>query len=185
MNMSDPGVARGIRGVRGLLALVVMAGGLAGCSLLSPFTTCEGTAAALKSLERDPVLEARPEGTTELKGFEGLSAECLDDSGDAWMYASRLYVAPVDAGTVMRFYREAAPEQGWTRRPNRWLLPEEEAGFCFSQQEENGVRELDVRIMPARQAKEMYGYEPPAGPAVETLYTVEVGASVDGTPMEC
>ncbi|MCX4528771.1 MULTISPECIES: hypothetical protein [unclassified Streptomyces] len=181
MDMADSGVARGMRA---LPALVVVAGALTGCSLLSPFTTCEGTGAAVTSLRQDPILELRPGATRELKGFEGVSAECLDDSGDAWMYANRLYVAPVDEGTVLRFYREAAPAQGWTLRPDRWHMSEEMAGFCLSQGE-GQVRELDVMIMPTRQAKEMYDYQPPAGPVVETLYTVEVGASVDGTPTEC
>ncbi|MFE3992100.1 hypothetical protein ACFXPW_10525 [Streptomyces goshikiensis] len=197
MDMVGAGLARGVCGV---LALVVVAGGLTGCSALSPFTTCEGTEAAMTSLRRDPVLEVRPEGTRELKGFEGLSSACVDDSGDAWMTASRLYAAPADAATVLRFYGEAATADGWRQGKGRAdppvlpvlpVLPEvpgppgEMARSCFSRGGEGRVRELTVDIVPARRAKEEYGWEPPAPPAVETLYTVDVGAAVDGTRMEC
>ncbi|MFD6934758.1 hypothetical protein ACFWAP_01190 [Streptomyces goshikiensis] len=194
MDMVGAGLARGVRRV---LALVVVASGITGCSALSPFTTCEGTEAAMTSLRREPVLEVRLEGTRELKGFEGLSSACVDDSGDAWMTASRLYAAPADAATVLRFYREAATADGWRQGKGRAdppvlpVLPGvpgppgEMARSCFSRGGEGRVRELTVDIVPARRAKEEYGWEPPAPPAVETLYTVDVGAAVDGTRMEC
>ncbi|MBT2454694.1 hypothetical protein [Streptomyces sp. ISL-86] len=195
MNMSDSGVGRGtrgMRGARGVLALVVVAGGLTGCSLLSPFTTCRGTGPALERLAGYPVLEARPEGAAAPPGADGageadgaVASECLDDSGDAWMYARRVYVAPVGRGEVLRFYREAAAADGWKEARNSSGVPADVAGLCFSRGGEGNWRELDLSFMPASEAKEFYGYEPPADPRAETFYSIEVGAGVDGERLDC
>ncbi|WP_283844515.1 hypothetical protein [Streptomyces sp. RerS4] len=175
MDMLSPGVARGLRV---LPALALTAGCLTGCSMLSLFPTCEGTEVELSRLERDPVLEERPEGTVELKGFEGVTAECVEDSGDAWLSASRLYVAPVDPRTLMRRYREAAEQRGWTVQPNPTVLPEEVAGLCFSSAGQGRSRDVTVQVVWAREAKEEYGYEPPPGPSAHTLYRLDVSTGV-------
>lgn len=170
-----------------LLATTLMAVGLTGCSSLSPFHTCEGTEARVKELSVQPVLTSVPPGATVPKDFASVDAECLDDSGDAWLYAERTYAFPGSRQEVVDFYRTTAEADGWHLRsdPVDPDVADTEAGLCFTKGGDGDALMLTVRFTTARQLRIEYDYD--AGPEFDSGsgFHIEVGSETDGARTGC
>ncbi|MFE1830939.1 hypothetical protein [Streptomyces yangpuensis] len=162
-----------------LLSAAIVAGGPTGCSMLSPFTTCDGTEARMKELESLPLLASPPPGATPPRGFDGVHSECADDSGDAWLSAGRVYAYPGTRQEVLDHYRKAAEADGWRFEPQP-VAGHESLGSCFTKGEDGRAKQLALRFVSAQEFSEFHGRE--AGPefASGAGFDIEVGSAADG-----
>ncbi|MGW1726496.1 hypothetical protein ACWCQK_26625 [Streptomyces sp. NPDC002306] len=171
-----------------LLATALFATGLTGCSGLSPFNTCDDTATRVQDLRSQPILEFVPEGAIAPKSLASVYAECIDDdSGDAWLYAERIYAFPGSRQEVVDFYRVAATADGWRLEhdPSGSNTPETTAGLCFTKGGDGEALMLTVSFTNARLLKVRRGYE--AGPEFDSGsgFEIEVGSETDGAKTGC
>ncbi|MER5893243.1 hypothetical protein [Streptomyces sp. NPDC001876] len=170
-----------------LLATALLASGVSGCSALSPFNTCDDTETRVKALRSQPVLESVPAGATVPKGLAPEPAGCIDDSGDAWLHAERIYVFPGPRQEVVDFYRATAEADGWHLQspPEGLSSPETTAGLCFTRGGDGDALLLTVQFTTARQLKIEHGYE--AGPEFDSGsgFEIEVGSETDGAKTGC
>ncbi|MFI5569921.1 hypothetical protein ACIA6T_21775 [Streptomyces sp. NPDC051740] len=170
-----------------LLATALIAVGLTGCSSLSPFNTCEGTEARVKELSAQPVSTSVPPGATVPKDFARVDVACLDDSGDAWLYAERTYAFPGFRQEVVDFHRTTA-EAGGRHLQSDPMDPDvadTEAGLCFTKGGDGDALMPTVRFTTARQLEIEYDYE--AGPEFDpgSGFHIEVGSETDGAKTGC
>ncbi|MFH8471174.1 hypothetical protein [Streptomyces sp. NPDC018000] len=170
-----------------LLATALLAVGLTGCSALSPFNTCDDTATRVKELRSQSILESVPEGATVPKDLASVHSGCLDDSGDAWLYAERIYAFPGSRQKVVDFYRTTAKADGWRLQsaPPGLSTPETTAGLCFTKGGDGDALLLTVQFTNARQLKIEHDYE--AGPEFDSGsgFEIEVGSETDGAKTGC
>ncbi|MFB6895657.1 hypothetical protein [Streptomyces hydrogenans] len=170
-----------------LLATALMTAGLTGCSALSPFNTCDDTVVRLRDLRSQPILESVPKGATAPKGLAPVYAECVDDSGDAWLYAERVYAFPGSRQEVVDFYHTTAEADGWHLQhdPSDPSTPETTAGLCFTKGGDGEALLLTVQFPTASQLKFIYGYD--AGPEFDSgsAFEIEVGSETDGAETGC
>ncbi|WP_371101662.1 hypothetical protein [Streptomyces sp. PU_AKi4] len=170
-----------------LLATALVAVGLTGCSSLSPFNSCEGTETRVKELSAQPVLTSVPPGATVPKGLASVDAECLDDSGGAWLYAERTYAFPGSRQEVVDFYRTTAKAGGWHLQsdPMDPDVADTEAGLCFTKGGDGDALMLTVRFTTARQLKVEYNYD--AGPEFDSGsgFHIAVDSETDGAKTDC
>ncbi|MEV7172611.1 hypothetical protein AB0O18_23215 [Streptomyces sp. NPDC093224] len=168
-----------------LIATALLAAGTGGCSALAPFSTCEGTDARLRELDALPLLASAPAGAEPAPGSAGAYAECVDDSGDAWLSAGRLYFYPGTEQEVVAHYREAAVAGGWqvhtTRRPSADGRPE----LCLTQGEEGHARKAEVRFVPRRALRDIYRLEPNRESARKLAFEIAAEAATDGAESAC
>ncbi|WP_369147624.1 hypothetical protein [Streptomyces sp. R44] len=171
---------------RPLLSAALAAGALTGCSFLSPFTSCEGTASRVEGLESQGVLTSRPAAATVPRGFEDGTSGCIDDSGDAWLYAERTYAFPGRRAEVIQYYRTAAARDGWRLepQPERPPVPEEIAGLCFTRGGDGEAMLLTVSFMTARELA-FEGYETGPEFASGSGFRIEAGSEADGARTGC
>ncbi|MFF3846428.1 hypothetical protein [Streptomyces sp. NPDC002328] len=170
-----------------LLATALMTAGLTGCSALSPFNTCDDTEARLKDLRSQPILNSTPEGATASKGLDSVDARCIDDTGDAWLYAERVYAFPGSRQEVVDFYRTAAKADGWYLPPAPPALgtPETAAGLCFTRGGDGDALMLTLRFTTAGDLKIEHDYD--AGPEFDSGsgFEMKVGSETDGAKTGC
>ncbi|MFI8348177.1 hypothetical protein [Streptomyces sp. NPDC085596] len=170
-----------------LLATALLTAGLTGCSSLSPFNTCDDTAARLKDLRSQSILDSAPEGATAPKGLDSVDSHCIDDSGDAWLYAARVHAFPGSRQEVVDFYRTTAEADGWRLQhdPSDPDTPETTAGLCFTKGGDGDALLLTVQFTTARQLKIEHGYK--AGPEFDSGsgFEIEVGSETDGAKTGC
>ncbi|MEU3778933.1 hypothetical protein AB0F11_38165, partial [Streptomyces sp. NPDC032472] len=135
------------------------------------------------------------EGAASPPGFAEPYAGCEDggSSGggsDAWLYAGRLYTTAQAPTAVAGFYREAAAADGWAVR----TAPGTGTGtggsgpaadLCFDRSGPGGSRTLELRFSGPDEARDVYGYTPPAGAPPQRIYRVEAAASADGGAFTC
>ncbi|MER5205488.1 hypothetical protein [Streptomyces sp. NPDC002825] len=169
-----------------LLSTALAAGGLTGCSYLSPFTSCEGTGSRAEGLESLAILDSRPAKATVPRGLEEVASGCVDDSGDAWLSAYRTYAFPGSRTEVLRYYRTAAEHDGWHWEQDPWQphVPEETAGLCFTKGEDGEAMMLTVSFMTARDL-EFEGYGPGPEFASGSAFRIEAGSEADGARTGC
>ncbi|MFE0452466.1 hypothetical protein ACFW2D_14450 [Streptomyces sp. NPDC058914] len=170
-----------------LLATALMTAGLTGCSALSPFNTCDDTEARLKDLRSQPILNSIPQGATAPEGLDSVDSRCIDDTGDAWLYAARVYAFPGSRQKVVDFYRTTAQADGWHLQhdpldPN---VPETMAGLCFTKGGDGEALLLTLQFTTASDLKFEYDYD--AGPefASGSGFEIEVGSETDGAKIGC
>lgn len=170
-----------------LLATALMTAGLTGCSTLSPFHTCDDTAARLKGLRSQSILTSVPEGATAPKGLESVDSRCVDDTGDAWLYAARVYAFPGSRQKVVDFYRTTAEADGWQvqQDPLDQGTPDTTAGLCFTRGGDGEALLLTVQFTSAEGLKLEHDYD--AGPEFDSGsgFEVEVGSETDGAKTGC
>ncbi|MEV7557539.1 hypothetical protein [Streptomyces sp. NPDC089795] len=166
-----------------LLSAVIVAGGLSGCSLLTPFKTCEGTEARMKELESLPLLASPPPGASAPRTFDGDYAECADDSGDAWLSAGRTYTYPGTRQEVLDHYRKAAEADGW--RESEQKFGRSPWDVCFTKGEDGRSKVLDVSFPPAHFITDFYGPEAGAEFATGSGFDITVGSEADGATTSC
>ncbi|MFG2973651.1 hypothetical protein ACGFYY_11670 [Streptomyces sp. NPDC048331] len=167
-----------------LLSAVIVAGGLSGCSLLTPFKTCEGTEARMKELESLPLLASPPPGAGAPRTFDGDYAECADDSGDAWLSAGRTYTYPGTRQEVLDHYRKAAEADGWRFEPEP-ALDRNSDDACFTKGEDGQAKTFTLSFPPARFLKEFYGPEAAAEFASGSGFELTAGSEADGATTSC
>ncbi|WP_329101784.1 hypothetical protein [Streptomyces sp. NBC_01439] len=167
-----------------LLSAALVAGGLSGCSFLSPFKTCEGTGARMKELESLPLLASPPPGATSPRTFDGVSSECADDSGDAWLSAGRTYVYPGTRQEVLDHYRRAAEADGWRFVPAP-MSGQDAGGACFTKGGDGRAQVLTLDFPPVRFVTEFYGPEAAAEFASGSGFEISVGSEADGATTSC
>ncbi|PWK65442.1 hypothetical protein BCL76_11247 [Streptomyces sp. CG 926] len=167
-----------------LLSAVLVAGGLSGCSLLTPFKTCEGTEARMKELESLPLLTSPPPGASAPRTFDGNYAECADDSGDAWLSAGRTYVYPGTRQEVLDHYRKAAEADGWRFVPDP-TSRQDTRESCFTKGEDGQAKMLTLAFPPAHFVTEFYGPEAAAEFATGAGFEITVGSEADGATTSC
>ncbi|MFG3491496.1 hypothetical protein ACIQ9R_04305 [Streptomyces sp. NPDC094447] len=169
------------------LATALAAAGLAGCSALSPFHTCDDSAARLKGLRSQSILDSVPDGTTTPEGFDRVDSRCVDDTGDAWLYASRVYRFPGSRQHVVDFYRATAGADGWELQhdPYDRSTPESTAGLCFTRGGDGEALLLTVQFLMGDDLRFDYGQD--AGPQFDSGagFEIEVGSETDGAPTGC
>ncbi|MFJ8017473.1 hypothetical protein [Streptomyces sp. NPDC096339] len=166
-----------------LLSAVIVAGGLTGCSLLSP-TTCEGTDALMKELESLPLLSSPPPGATPPTKSDATFSECADDSGDAYLSASRSYVYAGTRQEVLDHFRRAAEADGWRYEPNP--MPDmRQYNSCFTRGADGEAKELRVFFVKPDQITESYGPDAGREFATGAGFEVTVGADVNGAAGSC
>lgn len=170
-----------------LLATALLAAGLTGCSALSPFNTCDDTATRVKELRSQPILQSAPEGATVPKDMASVDAGCIDDSGDAWLYAARVYTFPGSRQQVVDFYRTTAKADDWHLQhdPSDPNTPETTAGLCFTKGGDGEALLLTVQFTTASDLKLEYDYD--AGPEFDSGsgFEIEVGSETDGAETGC
>lgn len=170
-----------------LLTTALLAGGLTGCSSLSPFNTCDDTATRVKELRSQPILRTAPKGATVPKDLASVDAGCFEDSGDAWLYATRIYAFPGPRQKVVDFYRTTAKAHGWRLQsaPAGLSAPETTAGLCFTKGGDGDALLLTVLFTTPRQLKIEHDYD--AGPEFDSAsgFEVEVGSETDGSKTGC
>ncbi|MFI1286336.1 hypothetical protein ACH4U5_37185 [Streptomyces sp. NPDC020858] len=162
-----------------LLSAAIAAGGLTGCSVLSPFTTCDGTEARMKELESLPLLASPPPGATPPRSHDGFHSECADDSGDAWLSAGRVYLYPGTRQEVLDHYRKAAEADGWRFEPQP-VAGHELMGSCFTKGEEGQAKQLILHFVSAREFTELYGPDTGREFASGAGFDIAVGSAADG-----
>ncbi|MCX4962828.1 hypothetical protein [Streptomyces virginiae] len=167
-----------------LLSAVLVAGGLSGCSFLTPFKTCEGTEARMKELESLPLLASPPPGASAPRTFDGAFSECADDSGDAWLSAGRTYVYPGTRQEVLDHYRKAAEADGWRFEPEP-MPGQERFGSCFTKGEDGQAKVFALSFPPAHFLTEFYGPEAAAEFATGSGFEITVGSEADGATTSC
>ncbi|WP_329385229.1 hypothetical protein OG625_25105 [Streptomyces sp. NBC_01351] len=167
-----------------LLSAVIVAGGLTGCSLLSPFTTCEGTEALMQELNSLPLLDSPPPGATPPKLSEAGYSECADDSGDAYLTAGRTYVYAGTRQEVLDHFHKAAEADGWRYEPNP--IPEmRQFGSCFTRGGDGEAKELRISIVKPDEITEFYGPDAATEFATGAGFDIWVGADVEGARTSC
>ncbi|MFI5567464.1 hypothetical protein ACIA6T_08905 [Streptomyces sp. NPDC051740] len=169
--------------------MTVSTGALTGCQAAADAASvsdCEGTESRVDELKSYDVLDSRPQGTVEPRGFEGLDAGCWEDSGEAQLYAEHTYVFPGDKADVTQHYRAAAEREGWTPSPATRRSSEagQPTNLCFTRGKADNAAMLDVyfltkEILDAEESK--------AGPEFDTGagYRVSVTSSADGAAASC
>ncbi|MCX5271506.1 MULTISPECIES: hypothetical protein [Streptomyces] len=167
-----------------LLSAALVAGGLSGCSFLTPFKTCEGTEARMKELESLPLLASPPPGASLPRTFDGVYAECADDSGDAWLSAGRTYVYPGTRQEVLDHYRGAAEADGWRFVPAP-TFARESGDVCFTKGEDGQAKTFTVSFPPARFMADFYGPEAAAEFATGSGFELTAGSEADGATTSC
>jgi hypothetical protein len=170
-----------------LLAGALMAAGLTGCSELSPFNTCDDTAARLKELRSQPILSSTPEGATVPKGLGSVDWGCIDDSGDAWLYVEHVYAFAGSRQKVVDFYRTTAKADGWRLQPDPVNpdVADTQGGLCFTRGGDGNALLLTVQFTTAHQLNIEHGYD--AGPEFDSGsgFEIEVGSETDGAKTGC
>ncbi|MFI5672547.1 hypothetical protein [Streptomyces sp. NPDC051704] len=162
--------------------VTALAGGLAGCSLVSPYASCEGSEPRLKEMASLTILDAKPPQATPPAGHTEVETACDDDSsGDAWLSAERLYSAPGSKAEILGYYTRAATADGWKPEENTspQRVPAEVAGLCFSKGGEGGAMTLTVTFPTGDK------YLPVPDFGAGTGVGILVGAEIDGSPTSC
>ncbi|MEU6312560.1 hypothetical protein [Streptomyces sp. NPDC047014] len=168
-----------------LLTTALVAGGVGGCSALAPFTTCEGTEDRLRELDSLPLLASAPPGAKAAPGDAGAYAECVDDSGDAWLSARRLYFYPGSEQEVLAHYRRAAEDGGWQVHTPAWPFADPALELCFTQGPEGGARQATVHFVSRRLLHEVYRLPPNRESARGLAFEIEAGSESDGSSSSC
>ncbi|WP_240804734.1 hypothetical protein [Streptomyces sp. LRa12] len=101
-----------------MLATLLAAPALTGCTLMDLAQDCEGTDARVEELAALHILDSRPDEATAARGFEEVDAGCWSDSGDATVYAGRTYAFPGTRADVAAQCRTAARQDGWIPAPD-------------------------------------------------------------------
>jgi hypothetical protein len=121
------------------------------------------------------------------RDLSSLGTGCVDDSGDAWLYADRIYAFPGPRQKVVDFYRTTAKSHGWRLQsaPAGQRAPETAAGLCFTKGGDGDALVLTVQFTTPRQLKIEHGYD--AGPDFDSGsgFEIEVGSETDGSKTGC
>ncbi|GGX82512.1 hypothetical protein [Streptomyces fructofermentans] len=170
-----------------LVATALLTAGLTGCSALSPFNTCEDTAERVKQLRSQPILKSVPKGAIAPKDPTLVESGCIDDSGDAWLYADRIYAFPGSRQQVVDHYLGAAEADGWRLRPDPVDpdIADSVGGLCFTKGGDGHALLLTVQFTTAGQLKVEHEYD--AGPEFDSGsgFEIEVGSETDGATTGC
>lgn len=173
-------------GSRLLFAVMLVGTTLSGCSFISPFTTCEGTEAAVVKLNGLPVLELRPPRAAPVGDGATDGAYCTDDSGDAWLTAKRLYAYDGSRAEVLEYYGREAPAAGWHPVPGLDTGPDGRISvFCFESGEHPSVT---LVFESPEHLRLFYGVEPgpdAIGPGSRIWFSLSAEAASDGSRMSC
>ncbi|MFD9005942.1 hypothetical protein ACFV0T_34190 [Streptomyces sp. NPDC059582] len=80
------------------------------------------------------ILNTTPEGANAPEELGSVDSRCIDDTGDAWLYAARVYAFPGSRQKVVDFYRTTAKADGWQLQHDLSdpSTPETTAGLCFT-----------------------------------------------------
>ncbi|MGW8777624.1 hypothetical protein ACWGNM_06075 [Streptomyces sp. NPDC055796] len=155
---------------------------LAGCSLINPYASCEGSQPRLKEMAALPILDAKPPQATPPAGHPQVETACDDDSsGDAWLSAARLYSASESKTEILGYYTKAARADGWKLEEHASPLhvPAEVEGLCFSKGGDGSAMTLTVTFPSGEKYLPVPDFG--AGTGVEVL----VGAEIDGSSIPC
>lgn len=172
---------------RALLAFLLMATSLCGCSLLPPYETCGGTAAAVAELDQLPALDLRPKGAASVGGGPWAGAECVDDTGGAWLSATRFYAFGGTRKDVLEYYGREARAAGWHPVDDLDTGPDGRvAVFCFESPDRPSIT---LAFDSPQELREVHGTEPhPAsvlGVDARTWFSWSAEAETDGSPISC
>ncbi|MFE7599997.1 hypothetical protein [Streptomyces sp. NPDC057494] len=170
-----------------LLAVALTAGGLTGCSGLAGlagYKDCGGSEERVRSLGALAILDAPPEKATPPRGYEKVDAGCWDDSGEAWVYASRTYAFPGTPEEVLRHYGTEASRDGWHPGPARPPAPGKGIGLCFTRDVDGTPTVLKVYSLTRESFAAEGGAFPPEL-ATGSGFRVEATADASGEPTDC
>ncbi|WP_051806259.1 hypothetical protein [Streptomyces sp. NRRL F-2747] len=162
--------------------VTALAGGLAGCSLIDPYASCEGSEPRLKEMASLTVLDAKPPQATPPAGHTQVETACDDDSsGDAWLSAERLYSASGSKTDIFGYYTKAATADGWKLEEHTSALhvPADVEGLCFSKGGDGSAMTLTVNFPSGEK------YFPVPDFGAGTGVGILVGAEIDGSPIPC
>ncbi|MEU7603590.1 hypothetical protein [Streptomyces sp. NPDC041003] len=173
--------------VRVLLAVLLVGTSLSGCSLLSPFETCEGTGPAVAELDALPALALRPEGAVSVGGGPWAGSSCVDDTAGAWLSAERLHAYGGTREQVLEYYGREAPAAGWRPVDDLDTGPDgRRAVFCFESADRPSIT---LAFESPEQLREVYGVEPDPGALLgvdaRTWFSWSAEAAPDGSRMSC
>ncbi|MBT2408923.1 MULTISPECIES: hypothetical protein [unclassified Streptomyces] len=163
--------------------VTVLAGGLAGCSLIDPYAaSCEGSEPRLKEMSSLTILDAKPSQASPPAGHTQVETACDDDSsGDAWLSAERLYSSTESKTEILDYYTKAAAADGWKLEENTspQRAPVDVEGLCFSKGGDGNAMTLTVSFPTG----DTYAPAPDFGAG--TGFELLVGAEIDGSPTPC
>ncbi|MHB9857894.1 hypothetical protein [Streptomyces sp. YIM S03343] len=158
--------------------LLLPAAFLGACSVIGGDSGCHGTAAELKRLAAQPLLDAAPARATAPPNYRdlGIATACDDDSpGQPWLHADRLYAFPGEREDVIAHYAKAATAAGWEfeRNPAPGALAASVEGACWTRTEKGRhlLLNVDFRLGP-------YSPAPEVGKGI--AYEVSIGSTPDG-----
>ncbi|MFC3576693.1 hypothetical protein ACFOZ0_26095 [Streptomyces yaanensis] len=156
--------------------LLLPAAFLGACSFIGG-DSCDGTAAELKRLAAQPLLDAAPAHAAEPTNYRGVgvSTACDDDSpGEPWLHADRVYAYPGKAADVIAYYTRTAAAAGWRSEPNPPdAAPATVIGACWTKTEQGRHLLLNVDFNT-----DVYSPPPKVGNGI--AYEVSVGSTADG-----
>ncbi|MFJ3927434.1 hypothetical protein [Streptomyces sp. NPDC090022] len=173
MNMAELG-----RAAAWTWAAVLLVGAATGCAFFSPFSSCEGTGAALRALDADPVLQVRPPEAAPATGLDLAGGDCTDDSGDAWLSAERMYSHPGTPRQVLDHYRAVLPAQGWSLRGPDAVDDPVHPVRVLSFSHGSSGRELTLAFETPDTLVQWYDYRPGPETAGHTWYLLMVEEGV-------
>ncbi|MCX5214892.1 hypothetical protein OG689_37500 [Kitasatospora sp. NBC_00240] len=138
-----------VRTLAVLAALVLVA--LGGLALLGGLSDgCDGQSHRLSALQQIDAFRTVPDGSRPTSAPEP-GAECVDDSGDAMLYASQDYPYTGTPAQVTDFYLAALPKLGWGAQPSP------RAGeTCFTRETDAGWTVLRIRFADANLQDQAY-----------------------------
>ncbi|MEU6612014.1 hypothetical protein ABZ922_44695 [Streptomyces shenzhenensis] len=147
---------------------------------------CEGTEGRVDELSSYGILDSRPQGTIQPRGFKDLDAGCWEDSGEAQLYAERTYVFPGSKVDVTKHYRAAAEREGWkpSQATGQSSKADRPTNLCFTRGEADDAAMLDVYfltkdILDAEESKTGPEFSSGVG------YRVSITSSADGSATSC
>ncbi|MET7733707.1 hypothetical protein ABZT02_20380 [Streptomyces sp. NPDC005402] len=164
-------------------ALLLPTALLSACSALGGDDGCHDTAAELKRLAKQPLLESAPAQASAPANYRGVGVTtgCDDvSSGAPWLHADRLYVFPGRPDDVITYYTRTAAAAGWKFEgdPAPEAPPAAVEGACWTGTEQGRHLLLNVDLRPG-------GFSPEPEVGTGLAYSVSVGTERDGGKETC
>ncbi|MFD5365581.1 hypothetical protein [Streptomyces sp. NPDC127103] len=168
------------------LLIAVLAGALTACSPSLEGKGCEGSDGRVREVSSHGILGSHPTKAVVPAAFKDLESGCWEDSGEAWVYAERIYVYPGPKAEVISYYEDKAARDGWkqSRSGARPSAKEDPTDICFI-----GTGKADATVLRVSFiTKEMLrdeGRDVSPEFAAGSGYRVAVTSTVDNVKTDC
>jgi hypothetical protein len=144
---------------------------------------CHNTAADLKRLAKQPLLNSAPAHASAPANYRGVGVTtgCDDDSSGApWLHADRLYAFPGKPDDVIAYYTKTAAAAGWNfeQDPDPNAPSATVEGACWTRTERGRHLLLTLDLHPK-------GFSPEPKVGTGLAYSLSIGSQRDGGKETC